>query len=154
MKLPFFHKNVMYIITIYAILYIIIKKPYFLAKGTKKMTDNEVYMLMGNRIRLRRKEMKINQNKLADQIQISRNHMSAIENGREKPGIDTLLKICTALKVTPDFILLGNIHPNNVPESILDSLRLCSYEDIILVRQFIELLINRNSKDWNEKHFY
>ena len=75
--------------------------------------------------------------------------MSAIENGREKPSLDILLDICKELKVTPDYILLGNTHPNNVSQNIIEGLRLCSEEDIELVRQFIELLIVRNRNDRN-----
>lgn len=108
---------------------------------------------MGNRIKLRRKELRIKQSELAEKLDISNNHISSIENGREKPSLDILLKICEELKVTPDYLLLGNIHTNDIPQNIMDGLRLCSDADIALARQFIELLIHRNRNVWNDEHF-
>lgn len=77
------------------------------------------YELIGNRIKLRRKELKIKQSELAELINISNNHMSSIENGSEHPSLERFLLICDFLKVTPDYLLLGNIHGNNVPQSII-----------------------------------
>lgn len=114
---------------------------------------NQQYIEMGNRIKLRRKELRLKQSELAEKLDISNNHLSSIENGREKPSLDILLCICEELRVTPDYLLLGSIHSNNVPQDILDGLRLCSEEDIELTRKFIELLIERNKKNWNEKYY-
>lgn len=36
---------------------------------------------MGNRIKLRRKELRIKQSELAEKLDISNNHISSIENG-------------------------------------------------------------------------
>lgn len=102
------------------------------------------YKEMGQRIRLRRKELLIKQSDLAEKISISNNHMSAIENGREKPSLDIFLLICEELRVTPDYLLLGNMHANDVPQNIADALRLCHEKDVELTRQFVEILVKRN----------
>lgn len=117
------------------------------------MNLNNQYIIMGNRIKLRRKELRIKQSELAEKLDISNNHISSIENGREKPSLDILLKICEELCVIPDYLLLGNIHANDLPQNITDSLRLCSNDDIELVRQFVEILVNRNKKSWNDNHY-
>lgn len=117
------------------------------------MNLNNQYIIMGNRIKLRRKELRIKQSELAEKLDISNNHISSIENGREKPSLDILLKICEELCVTPDYLLLGNIHANDLPQNITDSLRLCSNDNIELVRQFVEILVNRNKKSWNDNHY-
>lgn len=114
---------------------------------------NQQYIEMGNRIKLRRKELRIKQSELAENLDVSNNHISSIENGREKPSLDILLHICEELKVTPDYLLLGSMHANNVPQDIIDGLRLCSEEDIELTRKFVELLVERNKKAWNENYF-
>lgn len=101
---------------------------------------------MGNRIKIRRKELRIKQAELAKMLNISNNHMSSIENGRQKPSLDTFIQICNLLKVTPDYLLLGNMHAYNIPQDITDKLRLCSQADIELARDFIELLVERNKK--------
>ena len=101
---------------------------------------------MGRRIKMRRKELHIKQAELAETLEISNNHMSSIENGRQKPSLDTFIRLCDYLNVTPDYLLLGSMHAYNLPQDILDKLRLCSQEDIILARDFIELLVKRNRK--------
>ena len=103
------------------------------------------YKEMGTRIKVRRKELKIKQAELAETLEISNNHMSSIENGRQKPSLDTFIGICKCLNVTPDYLLLGAMHAYNIPQDILDKLRLCNQSDIELVRDFIELLVKRNS---------
>lgn len=113
---------------------------------------NIQYQVIGHRIKLRRKELHMKQSELAEILDISNNHVSSIETGREKPSLETLLQICDALNVTPDYILLGNMHANDIPQDILDGLRLCCKEDVNLVRNIIELLIERNQKNWNSKH--
>lgn len=102
---------------------------------------------MGNRIKLRRKELRIKQAELAEAVDISNNHMSGIENGRQKPSLDTFIRLCSFLKVTPDYLLLGSLHAYNIPQDIIDKLRLCNQADIDLARDFIELLVKRNRKN-------
>ncbi|MED9968150.1 MAG: helix-turn-helix transcriptional regulator [Blautia sp.] len=101
---------------------------------------------MGNRIKIRRKELRIKQAELAEKLNISNNHMSSIENGRQKPSLDIFIQICNLLSVTPDYLLLGSMHAYNIPQDIIDKLRLCSPSDVELAGDFIELLVKRNNK--------
>ena len=101
---------------------------------------------MGNRIKIRRKELRIKQAELAEKLNISNNHMSSIENGRQKPSLDIFIQICNLLNVTPDYLLLGSMHAYNIPQDIIDKLRLSNQSDIELAGDFIELLVKRNNK--------
>ena len=103
------------------------------------------YKEMGLRIKIRRKELKIKQAEMAEALDISNNHMSSIENGRQKPSLDIFIGICKHLNVTPDYLLLGSMRSYNIPQDILDKLHLCTQPDIELARDFIELLVKRNS---------
>ncbi len=103
------------------------------------------YQSMGIRIKTRRKELKIKQADLAESLGTSNNHISSIEGGKQKPSLDILVGICSCLNVSPDYLLLGAIHAQNVPKDIYDKLQLCSPEDIVLAKEFIELLVKRNS---------
>ena len=114
---------------------------------------NQQYIQKGNRIKNRRKELRIRQSELAELIDISNNHISSIETGRQKPSMDIFIKLCDALKVRPDYLLLGSMHSSNIPQDIADKLRLCSQSDIELARNFIELLVERNNKAWNGKNY-
>lgn len=110
------------------------------------------YNEMGNRIKVRRKELKIKQADLAESLEISNNHMSSIENGRQKPSLDIFIGICNCLNVTPDYLLLGTMHAYNIPQDIFDKLRLCNQSDIELARDFIELLVRRNCTGNTKNH--
>lgn len=110
------------------------------------------FSMMGSRIRLRRKELGLTQIKLAELLNTSNNHMSGIENGKERPSLEKFIALCDFLKTTPDFLLFGIIHSNNIPQNITDNLRLCSSEDIGLAGKIIEFMVARNSKAWNEKN--
>lgn len=107
------------------------------------------FITMGKRIRLRRKELGLTQNKLAELLGISNNHLSAIENGREKLSLEKFVILCELLKTTPDFLLLGILHSSNVSQNISDNLRLCNAEDIKLAGQIVELMVARNQGAWD-----
>lgn len=111
--------------------------------------QEEQFITMGRRIRLRRRELGLTQNRLAELLEVSNNHLSAIENGREKPSLEKFVLLCELLKTTPDFLLLGNLHSCNVSQNISDNLRLCDIDDIKLVGQIVELLVARNQNFWN-----
>ena len=98
---------------------------------------------MGLRIRSRRKELRIRQAELAE----------LIERGVGNPSIHVFIRICEELSVTPDYLLLGNMHTNNITQNILDNLSLCSSEDLNIINDIIKLYVQKNQKNWNAQHF-
>ena len=87
------------------------------------------------------------QNELAESLDISNNHMSSIENGRERPSLSIFIMICLELSVTPDYLLLGIVHTYDIPNSIIESIKLCNEEEIELIRYLIEyFIINKKTK--------
>ncbi len=111
---------------------------------------NLQYKEMGKRIKLRRKELKIKQSELAEKLNISNNHISSIENGKEKMSLDVFINLCNELQVTPDYLLLGSMHSNDISQNIIDSLRLCSKSDLELIESLIQLFVNRNKDESNQ----
>ena len=81
---------------------------------------------MGTRMKRRRKELKMSQAELAEKVNVSNNHISSIETGKQIPSLTTFVKICEQLDTTPDFLLLGSLHTDNLPKNIYDSLALCN----------------------------
>lgn len=65
------------------------------------------YSLMGKRLADIRKNKKLTQEALAEQTDLANNYISNIENSRSIPSLETLVKLCGALNVTPNDILLG-----------------------------------------------
>lgn len=111
------------------------------------------YIRLGKRIAQRRKQLKLKQNVLAEMLGISNNYLSSIECGKEHPSLEIIVNICNTLQVTPDYLLLGNMYSNNIPQNITDGLKLCSNEDIDLLNSIMQILIARQSKNWNSDNF-
>lgn len=111
------------------------------------------YINLGQRIAKRRAQSGLRQNTLADLIGISNNYLSSIERGKEKPSLEVIINICNALQVTPDYLLMGNMHSNNVPQNIIDGLRLCSKEDLALLAVIMQHMVERQGIKWNNDNF-
>lgn len=48
---------------------------------------------MGTRIKMRRKELKMSQAELAEKINVSNNHISSIETGKQLPSLPTFVTV-------------------------------------------------------------
>ena len=111
------------------------------------------YVIMGKRIAQRRNQLKLKQHTLAEQLGISNNYLSGIERGKEKPSLEIFASLCNALEVTPDYLLMGAMHSNNISQDIFDGLRLCTKEDLDLVNHIVQFMIDRQSQAWNVDNF-
>ncbi len=111
------------------------------------------YTGIGQRIAKRRIQAGLKQNTLAEKIGISNNYLSSIERGKEKPSLEIIVNICNALQVTPDYLLMGNMYSNNIPQNIVDGLRLCSEDDLSLISVIMQHMVERWGKKWNDDNF-
>jgi len=69
------------------------------------MTNSDLALKTGSLIKLIRKEKNISQENFAIDANISRRHMSSVENGKIDIKLVTLKKICLELKISlPDFL--------------------------------------------------
>lgn len=100
---------------------------------------------LGRRIAKQRKKLKIKQHQLAEWVGVNGNHISGIEHGKVAPSFECFVKICDVLKTTPDYLLEGAMHSNNVPQNIMDHLRLFTDPDIDLVACIVKFLADRNT---------
>ncbi|MCI1693400.1 helix-turn-helix domain-containing protein [Aneurinibacillus aneurinilyticus] len=71
------------------------------------------YKLLGSRIRKKRLQLKLTQEKLAEIIGISNSYMGQIERGERILSLETLIKLANALGVTVDFLLQDSIDLQN-----------------------------------------
>lgn len=67
------------------------------------------YESLGNKIRERRNFLKVTQENLANDINVSASFISDIENGRRKMSLETMIKISLALKTSLDYFILDNV---------------------------------------------
>ena len=64
-----------------------------------------LYIIIGERIRKKRREIKVNQQYLADKVDINRTSISNIEKGRHQPPLHLLYKICYHLDMEIEYLL-------------------------------------------------
>ncbi len=100
------------------------------------------FEMLGKRIAHRRHELGIKQCIAAEKIDISNNYLSNIENGKSIPSLETFANICSALSTTPDFFLLGTMKTNNIPQNIIDNLKLCNENSLNLLNDIIQSVLN------------
>lgn len=67
------------------------------------------YEDVGNKIRERRNFLKVTQENLANDINVSASFIFDIENGRRKMSLETMIKISIALKTSLDYFVLDNV---------------------------------------------
>ena len=65
------------------------------------------YQTLSKRISDLRRKKGLTQESLAEKTELSSNYISHIENSRSIPSLETLMKLCSALDITPDEVLLG-----------------------------------------------
>ncbi len=67
--------------------------------------------LIGKRIKHRREVAGFSQEQLAEQLNLSKNHISSIECGKSMLTTKSLIALCNVLGGTPDYYLIGEIAP-------------------------------------------
>ncbi len=67
------------------------------------------YELLGQRIRMYRKERKYTLEKLAEKLDVSTTFIGQIERASGKPSLETLVKIASALEVSTDALLFDGL---------------------------------------------
>lgn len=108
------------------------------------------YSAVGKRISLIRKNRGMTQEQLAEKAELSNIYISHIENSRSIPSLETLMKLCNALDITPDEVLLGTKQDmeNYLQSDIQKKLILCTPKERRMVSRFIDLLLEeREEKD-------
>lgn len=113
-------------------------------KQVKVMSTD--FSAMGARIKMRRKELKMSQAELAEKVNVSNNHISSIETGKQLPSLKTFVEICEQLQTTPDFLLLGSVHTHNVPQNIYESLLLCDAKDFPIIKDIVENFVEHKKR--------
>ena len=109
--------------------------------GVNKMTVD--FGLIGKRIATLRKERGWTQWKLAEKADLSNIYLSNIENNRSIPSIETLVRLCVALEVTPNDILAGSSceEKNYMSADIIQLLNQCTPQEKRYISGIIKVLL-------------
>lgn len=95
------------------------------------------YKAMAKRMSKIRKEKGMTQAQLAEKAGLTNNYISNIETQHSIPSLETLVKICAALEVTPNDLLIGSVQTSN--EYLLDD----SFEKFLQCTPKEKRLINK-----------
>ena len=113
--------------------------------------------LMGERIAKLRKENHMTQAMLAEKLNISVRHGSAIECGNARLSIEKLIEVADLFHVTLDYLILGRRSSNKYidlfPDSLIQSLQSGTDAELDLFKQYIQMFIKSTlqKKSLNKK---
>lgn len=100
------------------------------------------YGKVGKRLKKRRKEMSLTQERLAEYCDVSSTYISHIETGIAKVSLDVLYRVSVVLEVTPDYFLVDTIKPPTYVRSELsDLLEKCNPHTLYTAGKLIETLV-------------
>lgn len=105
--------------------------------------DN-LYQNIGQRISQLRKSRGITQEKLAEELDVTIKHVSAVERGVSSLSLEKMIEISKILDCTLDYLILGydyNSRMNILPTSILNILNSNDNEEISLLLDYMNLYI-------------
>jgi len=105
---------------------------------------SQIDLKLGPKIKAFRRQMGIQANKLANQVNISPSYLTLIEGGKRKIDADLLLKICQELKIEiSDLTKKLDLNlVNNISELLDDKL----FEDLDILGPEVQDLVNTNPK--------
>ena len=140
----------MYIIDSYLYINIIKLNYHYLFEGimkNKKLNTNNIYLLIGNRIKETRISLNISQIDLSNMINIPLNNLIDIEEGKQKISLPLLSKISTILNVDTNYLLIGisnNIIKHNIEKldefiQLFKIIRNMSYNEKIAIYNILNL---------------
>lgn len=113
--------------------------------------------LIGERIAKLRKENHMTQAMLAEKLNISVKHCSAIECGNARLSIEKLIEVADLFHVTLDYLILGrrsfNKYIDLFPDSLIQSLQSGTDAELDLFKQYIQMFIKSTlqKKSLNKK---
>lgn len=92
--------------------------------------------LIGKRIKHCREVAGFSQEQLAEQLNLSKNHISSIECGKSMLTTKSLIALCNVLGGTPDYYLIGEIAPE--PDVVTDLVQRLSPDEQKMLCHLLE----------------
>ena len=106
------------------------------------------YQQLGKRLAAQRKLCRLTQERLAEKTDLANNYISNIETGRSIPSLETLCKLCEALDVTPNDLLLPSATSSEVymMDDIGQKIQKCSPKNRRIINGIIDVLEKEESR--------
>lgn len=97
------------------------------------------YYKMGDRIKQRRKQLGLTQERAAELANIALSTYTKIESGNNHPSLNTLIKISCVLSISMDELIFGEAS-DDVPVELLMSLKEINVDKILYVCEMLKKL--------------
>lgn len=102
------------------------------------------YKSVGKRIAKRRKELGLTQWQLEEKASLGFKYLSNIERATSVLSIDVLMRICDALEITPDYILLGTTEKSeNISAAVENRLKQMSPQQLELALSLMDWILSQ-----------
>ena len=102
-------------------------------------SNNQILIGIGKRVCARRKALGFTQEQLAEKMNVSIQMISNLELGKKAIRPENIIKLCSELKISADYLLTGN-NVNNQISEICNKLIQLTPEALDTIQQLTELL--------------
>lgn len=101
------------------------------------------YKRLGKRLKEERLKNGLSQEKIAEKAGLSSVYISHIECGSAKASLESLVKVCNALGITPDLVLYDSLYKSRAyfTDEISSLLGKCSDEELKIITRLIKAYI-------------
>ena len=106
------------------------------------MGDSEFLKAMGQRILVRRKNLRMTQEELADRLGVSAQMISNLELGKKAIRPENLAKVCEVLELSADFVLTGT-NTKTAVDAVAEKLLSLTKEELQMVSDMIDYMNNK-----------
>lgn len=98
----------------------------------------------GKRLHENRIKQGLSSRQLAQKVNISQIHINEIERGNKTPSLETFIKICNALKITSDSILIDNLSVSHdlLCDEVSEKVKRLSIKNVNVVNAVLDALLN------------
>ena len=106
----------------------------------------DILVLLGNRIRQLRKNLKLTQSSLADKAGLSTNFIALLEKGKRSASVDTLFRISKVLKVELKELFdfpEKKTKSQLATDELVKLLKRKSAADILIVKDIADIILSR-----------
>ena len=99
------------------------------------------YRMIGKRIKKRREQENLTQEKLAEACDVSEQYISNIERSVSIPSVEVVMRIADALNTTPDEFLVGSAHFHDEAwRNVAEKLRGLNKEQLNIADKMIDFI--------------
>ena len=117
----------------------------------RKRADDNMYNI-GSNIRTARMRADLTQEKMSEMIGVTPQYLSDLERGLVGTSVSTLIRICTELNVSSDFILFGSSSDTDIANStLIEKIQRLPRHKADIVERYIDFVFEIMDMDPNQR---